>query len=187
MAKHEAPISARNVCKNLPDTSSCPARFHNLLRRSSVLRLFAQRKDPIHVRQLPVATALPQRCAHGFSEATCRRSNGSRLRQPSRASGRQRRGRARRATRYSALISSICLATFAAKVLKFSRPLDEPPLAQLPFFVGCRRVNHAVDFLTCHFCRLCSSFHPHACPQGDRKPQLDKPADGFGARCTVLL
>jgi hypothetical protein len=59
--EHEAPISARNVCENPRDKSSCRARFHDLFRRSSVLRLFAQRKCPIHVRQLAVSTTVPQR------------------------------------------------------------------------------------------------------------------------------
>ena len=59
--EHEAPISARNVCENPRDKPSCRARFHDLFRRSGVLRLLAQRKCPIHVRQFAVSTTVPQR------------------------------------------------------------------------------------------------------------------------------
>jgi ABC transporter substrate binding protein len=40
---------------------------------ASVLRLFAERKGPVHVRQLPVSTALPRRfCTHGPTSAVFR-------------------------------------------------------------------------------------------------------------------
>lgn len=85
------------------------------------------------------------------------------------------------------LTSFISLRAIAAKVLELFRSLDQPPLADLPFFVGCRRVTQEVDFVTCHFRRLRSLLGTHSCPLGDRKPQLDQPADGFGARWMVLL
>src|SRR5262249_29684033 len=84
-------------------------------------------------------------------------------------------------------ISFICLRAIAAKILELFRSLDQPPLAELPFFVGCQRVTQAVDFVTCHFCRLRGFLSTHSCPLGDRKPQLDQPAHGFGARGIVLL
>src|SRR5258707_14847991 len=87
---------------------------------------------------------------------------------------------------YWALISLVCLRPIAPKIVELFRPLDKPPLAELPFFVACRRINQAVDFLTCHFCRFRSLLSTHAGPQGDRNPQLDKPADRFGARWIVL-
>src|SRR5262249_5339195 len=89
--------------------------------------------------------------------------------------------------RYSALISSIRLRAIAAKILELFRSADQPPLAELPFFVGCRRVTQAVDFPTCHFRCFHSFPGTRSCPLGARKPQLDKPADGFGARWMVLL
>jgi hypothetical protein len=92
-----------------------------------------------------------------------------------------------RATRCSALTSSICLRAIAAKILELFRPLDQPPLADLPFFVGCRRVTQEIDFVTCHFRRLRSLLGTHSCSLGDPKPQLDQPADGFGARWMVFL
>src|SRR6266436_790507 len=67
------------------------------------------------------------------------------------------------------------LRAIAAKILELFRPLDQPPLADLPFFVGCRRVTQEVDFVTCHFRRLRSLLGTHSCPLGDRKPQLDQP------------
>jgi hypothetical protein len=79
------------------------------------------------------------------------------------------------------------LRAIAAKILELFRPLDQPPLADLPFFVGCRRVTQEVDFVTCHFRRLRSFLGTHSCPLDDPKPQLDQPADGFGARWMVLL
>jgi hypothetical protein len=70
---HEAPISAQNVCETLGDKSSCRARFHDLFRRSSVLRLFAERKGSIHVSPLPASTALPRRfCKHGATSEVFR-------------------------------------------------------------------------------------------------------------------
>ncbi len=45
------------------------------------------------------------------------------------------------------------LRAIAAKVLELFRSLDQPPLADLPFFVGRRRVTQEVDFVTCHFRR----------------------------------
>jgi hypothetical protein len=87
----------------------------------------------------------------------------------------------------SALISFIYLRAIAAKIPELSRSPDQPTLAELPFFVGCRRVTQAVDFLTCHLCRLRSFLGTHSCRLGDRKRELEKPADGFGARWIVLL
>src|SRR5262249_22737216 len=92
-----------------------------------------------------------------------------------------------RATRYSPMTSFIGLRAIAAKILELFRSPDQPPLAQSPFFVGGRKVTQAVDFLTCHFRRFRSCLGPRSCPLGARKPQLDKPADGFGARRIVLL
>jgi hypothetical protein len=79
------------------------------------------------------------------------------------------------------------LRAIAAKILELFRPLDQPPLADLSFFVGCRRVTQEIDFVTCHFRRLRSLLGTHSCPLGDPKPQLDQPADGFGARWMVFL
>src|SRR5262249_21202986 len=92
-----------------------------------------------------------------------------------------------RATRYSPMTSFIGLRAIAAKILELFRSPDQPPLAQSPFFVGGRKATQAVDFLTCHFRRFRSCLGPRSCPLGARKPQLDKPADGFGARRIVLL
>ncbi len=83
--------------------------------------------------------------------------------------------------------SSICLRAIAAKIQELLRSPDQPPLAQLPFFVGCRNVAQAVDFLTCHFRRFRGFLGTHSCPLGDPKRELHKPADGFGARRIVLL
>src|SRR5262249_39190833 len=87
----------------------------------------------------------------------------------------------------SRMTSFIGLRAIAAKLLDLFRSPDQPPLAQSPFFVGGRKVTQAVDFLTCHFRRFRSCLGPRSCPLGARKPQLDKPADGFGARRIVLL
>jgi hypothetical protein len=76
-------------------------------------------------------------------------------------------------------MSFICLRAIAAKVPELSRSPDQPPLAQLPFFVGCRRVTQAVDFVTCHLRRLRGFLGTHSCPLGDPKPQLEKPAHGY--------
>jgi len=91
------------------------------------------------------------------------------------------------ATRHSALISFIRVRAIAPKILKLFRSPDQPPLAQLPSFVGCRQVTQAVDFVTCHFRRLRGFLGTHSCPLADPKPELDQPADGFGARWMVLL
>src|SRR5262249_4254505 len=92
-----------------------------------------------------------------------------------------------RATRYSPMTSFIGLRAIAAKILELFRSPDQPPLAQSPFFVGGRKVTQAVDFLTCPSRRFRSCLGPRSCRMGARKPQLDKPADGFGARRIVLL
>ncbi|MBV8322651.1 MAG: hypothetical protein JO049_18530, partial [Hyphomicrobiales bacterium] len=59
--------------------------------------------------------------------------------------------------------------------------------AHLPFFVGCRRVTQAVDFLTRHFRRFGGGLGARACALADPKRELDQPAESFGARRIVLL
>jgi hypothetical protein len=92
-----------------------------------------------------------------------------------------------RATRCSPPTSSIGLRAIAAKIQELFRSLDQPPFAQLPFFVGCRRITQAVDFLTRHFRRFGGGLGARSCPLADPKRELHEPADGFGARGIVLL
>jgi len=49
------------------------------------------------------------------------------------------------------LMSSLCLRAIAANITELLWSLDKPPLAELPFFVGCSGVTQAIDFLARHF------------------------------------
>src|SRR5262245_54545633 len=92
-----------------------------------------------------------------------------------------------RATRYAAPMSFICLRAIAAKVPELSRSPDQPPLAQLPFFVGCRRVTQAVDFVTGHLCRLRGFLGTQSCPVGDLQARRLAQGEGIGPRDRALF
>jgi hypothetical protein len=43
------------------------------------------------------------------------------------------------------------LRAIAANTSELLRSVDKPPLAELPFFIGCQRVTQTIYFLTRHF------------------------------------
>ena len=64
--EHDVPTSAQTAYETLTDKSSCRARFYDHFCRLNALWSFAQCECPIHFREFPVSTALPQRfCKNG--------------------------------------------------------------------------------------------------------------------------
>jgi hypothetical protein len=47
--------------------------------------------------------------------------------------------------------SGFNLRAIAANISELLRSVDKPPLAELPFFIGCQRVTQTIYFLTRHF------------------------------------